>query len=156
MKKIRNKSPEGHILTDFRAFGFKPRMLFVDEFASILTQLDNKQAKEATDLLKQLILKNRQAGYFVCVSTQQPNAKIIDTDVRDNLMLRIFMGSPKDEVKKMVFGSGVNLPALLVGKGVGYVQFGRSDVQCFRAPTLPAGKMELYRLVKECMKTQKS
>ncbi len=27
MKKIRNKSPEGHILTDFRAFGFKPRML---------------------------------------------------------------------------------------------------------------------------------
>lgn len=156
MKTIRSKTPEGHILTDFRAFGFKPNMLFVDEFASILTQLDNKQAKEATDLLKQLILKNRQAGYFVCVSTQQPNARIIDTDVRDNLMLRIFMGSPKDEVKKMVFGSGVNLPALLVGEGVGYVQFGRSDVQCFRAPTLPAGKMELYRLVKECMKTQKS
>lgn len=157
MKKIRKKQPGGHILTDFRAFGLKPKMLFIDEFASILTQLNSKQVKEATRLLKQLVLKNRQAGYFVCISTQQPNAKIIDTDVRDNLMLRIFMGEPKTEVKTMVFGSGVELPELelLDGQGVGFIQFAGSDiVQAFRSPTLPTDKMELYELVKDCMKMQ--
>lgn len=155
MKKIRKKQPEGHILTDARAFGLRPKMLFIDEFASILIQLNAKQAKEATSLLKQLVLKNRQSGCFVCISTQQPNAKIIDTDVRDNLMLRIFMGEPKTEVKTMVFGSGVELPELLDGQGVGFVQFaGNNVVQAFRSPTLPTDKMKLYELVKECMKMQ--
>lgn len=155
MKKVRNKTPKGHILTDFRSFNLKPKMLFVDEFASILSQLSSKQAKEATSLLKQLVLKNRQAGCFVCISTQQPNAKIIDTDVRDNLMLRIFMGEPKTEVKTMVFGSGVELPELLDGQGVGFVQFAGSDVvQIFHSATLPSDRMQLYKLVKDCMKMQ--
>ncbi|MBW7986614.1 AAA family ATPase [Lactobacillus helveticus] len=155
MKKIRKEQPKGHILTDFRSFHLKPKMLFIDEFASILTQLDNKQAKEATYLLKQLVLKNRQSGCFLCLSTQQPNAKIIDTDVRDNLMLRIFMGEPKTEAKTMVFGSNAELPDPLDGKGVGFVQFAGSDVvQAFRSPTLPTDKMKLYELVKDCMKMQ--
>lgn len=155
MKKVREKQPEGHILTDFRSFQLCPKMLFIDEFASILTQLNTKQAKEATSLLKQLVLKNRQSGCFVCISTQQPNAKIIDTDVRDNLMLRIFMGEPKTEVKTMLFGSNVELPDPLDGQGVGFVQFAGSDVvQAFRSTTLPIDKMKLYKLVKECMKSQ--
>lgn len=155
MKTIRSKTPKGHILTDFRSFNLKPKMLFVDEFASILSQLSSKQAKEATSLLKQLVLKNRQAGCFVCISTQQPNAKILDTDVRDNLMLRIFMGRPKTEVKTMVFGSGVELPELSADQGVGYVQFAGSDVvQIFHSATLPSDRMQLYKLVKDCMKMQ--
>ena len=155
MKRIREKNPQGHILTDARAFGLRPKMLFIDEFASILTQLSPRQVKEATGLLKQLVLKNRQANYFVCISTQQPNAKVIDTDVRDNLMLRIFMGEPKTEVETMVFGSGAELPEHLEGKGVGFIQLAGSDVvRTFRSPTLPTDKMELYKLVKECMKMQ--
>lgn len=152
MKEIRNKSPKGHILTDFRSFNLKPKMLFIDEFASILVQLTPKQAKEATTLLKELVLKNRQAGCFVCISTQQPNARIIDTDVRDNLMLRIYMGDPKSETKTMMFGAGAELPDHLDGPGVGFVQFAGSDVvQAFRSPTLPGDKMQLYDLVKECL-----
>ena len=155
MKDIRKKQPIGHILVDYKSFGMQPKVLFIDEFASILTQLNSRQAKEAISLLKQLVLKNRQSGTFVCISTQQPNAKILDTDVRDNLMLRLFMGVPRSEVKGMVFGSGVELPNPLSGKGTGFIQFaGNDQVKTFRSPTLPTDPMALFELVKECMKAQ--
>lgn len=156
MDKLRKKAPQNHLMSDFRSYNMKPKFLFIDEFASIQTQLNPKQKKEAAALLKQLILKNRQSGCFVCLATQQPNSKILDTDVRDNLMLRIFLGQPKTEVKTMMFGAGAVLPEKAVdGKGVGYIQFAdKDDISVFHSATLPESSNDLYEFVKECLKNQ--
>lgn len=156
MNKLRKKAPQNHLMSDFRSYNLKPKFLFIDEFASIQTQLNPKQKKEAAALLKQLILKNRQSGCFVCLATQQPNSKILDTDIRDNLMLRIFLGQPKTEVKTMMFGAGAVLPEKAVdGKGVGYIQFAdKDDISVFHSATLPESSNDLYEFVKECLKNQ--
>lgn len=164
MKQLREQDPKGHMLDDFRAFNLRPKMLFIDEFASIITDLKadkdgKKLASEANSLLKRLILKNRQSGCFITISTQSPNAKTIDTDQRDNLLLRIFMGQPRDEVKRMVFGSGVELPKIdFVTKskdgkskkiaGLGFIQFaGQDEIKVYHSATLPSGD-DLYHFVR--------
>lgn len=158
MQSIREKKPEGHILTDYRAFNMRPSMLFIDEWAAILTQMDSKSAKEADSFLKELILKNRQSGNLVCISLQHPNAKNINSEVRDNLLCRIFTGKPQDEVKRMMFGSGIELPDIPFSEpGEGFIQIA-GNIQIpvlFKSPTLPKDKNDLYDFMAKALSNQK-
>lgn len=136
----------------------RPSMLFIDEWAAILTQMDSKSAKEADSLLKELILKNRQSGNLVCISLQHPNAKNINSEVRDNLLCRIFTGKPQDEVKRMMFGSGIELPDIPFSEpGEGFIQIA-GNIQIpvlFKSPTLPKDKNDLYDFMAKALSNQK-
>lgn len=57
------------------------------------------------DGIKQIILLGRQAGVFILVSAQQMRAETLNTDLRDNLGLRIALGANSIEGYRMVFGS---------------------------------------------------
>lgn len=101
-------------------YGLKPVVLFFDEFTSFRISCDKKLNDEVMKRLSEIILKGRQMGVFCILSTQQPNAESIPTHLRDNLSLRVSLGSLSSEGYRMLFGNGYSLRNI-DGLGVGYI-----------------------------------
>ncbi|HFR3884943.1 TPA: FtsK/SpoIIIE domain-containing protein, partial [Streptococcus suis] len=112
--------------TNFADHGYKPLWLLVDELGAFQASGTDKKSKETIvevmDGIKQIILLGRQAGIFILVSAQQMRAETLNTDLRDNLGLRIALGANSNEGYRMVFGSATpdNLKPIEV-KGAGYL-----------------------------------
>lgn len=74
------------------------------------------------DYIRQIILKGRQAEIvFILVSSQQMSANTLNTDLRDNLGLRVALGANSQEGYKMVFGSASPTPQPIEEKGAGFL-----------------------------------
>lgn len=101
-------------------YGLNPIALFIDEFTSLKISCDKKTSDEIMGRLTEIILKGRQVGVTVILSTQQPNANSISTEIRDNLSLRVSLGSLSSEGYRMAFGGGYDLKNI-EGVGVGYI-----------------------------------
>lgn len=101
-------------------YGLKPVVLFFDEFTSFRISCDKKINDEVMGRLSEIILKGRQVGISIILSTQQANANSISTEIRDNLSLRVSLGSLSSEGYRMAFGSGYDLKNI-DGVGVGYI-----------------------------------
>lgn len=102
--------------SNFVDHGYNPIWLIFDEMGSFQASGTDKKSKdivnEVMDSLKQLILLGRAAGVFILIAAQQMNANTINTDLRDNLGLRIALGANSSEGYRMVFGSNTpeNIP----------------------------------------------
>lgn len=130
--------------TNFADHDFKPLCLFFDEMGAFQASGTDKKSKETivevTDGIKQIILLGRQAGIFILVSAQQMRAETLNTDLRDNLGLRIALGANSNEGYRMVFGSATpdHLKPIEV-KGAGYLYMqgsGRENAQYWESPYL--------------------
>ncbi|MDR0489871.1 MAG: hypothetical protein LBH28_01305 [Oscillospiraceae bacterium] len=89
----------------FVDYGLKPVFIIFDELGAFRASADKKVFTETMDNLTEVILKGREMGIFCVLSTQQPNANNIPTELRDNLSVRLaWLRSPNSEP---VF-SGVN------------------------------------------------
>lgn len=151
--------------SNFVDHGYNPVWLIFDEMGAFQASATDKKSKdivnEVMDSLKQLILLGRAAGVFILVAAQQMNANTINTDLRDNLGLRIALGSNSSEGYRMVFGSNTpdNIP-LIETKGAGllYMQgFGKETAQYWEAPFIDTKKFnfieELTRYVNSPIET---
>ncbi|NQP37045.1 otitis media-associated H10 [Streptococcus suis] len=132
--------------TNFADHGYKPLWPLVDELGAFQASGTDKKSKETIvevmDGIKQIILLGRQAGIFILVSAQQMRAETLNTDLRDNLGLRIALGANSNEGYRMVFGSATpdNLKPIEV-KGAGYLYMqgsGRENAQYWESPYLDA------------------
>lgn len=56
------------------------------------------------DGIKQIITLGHQSGVFILIAAQQMRSETLSTDLRDNLALRIILGSNSSEAYRMVFG----------------------------------------------------
>lgn len=83
---------------------FKPYIIVIDEVASLMAMMSSTEKNRFTDRLLMLIMLGRASLVNVILATQQGNSKIISTDIRDNLGLRILLGSSSSESRRMVFG----------------------------------------------------
>lgn len=112
--------------SNFTDHGFKPIWLIFDEMGAFQASGTDKKSKEVIvevmDGIKQIILLGRQAGVFILISAQQMRAETLNTDLRDNLGLRISLGANSTEGYRMVFGSATpdKLKPIEV-KGAGYL-----------------------------------
>ena len=91
------------------------------------------------DGIKQIILLGRQAGLFVLISAQQMSASTLNTDLRDNLGLRIALGQNSNEGYRMVFGSATPEPQPIEVKGSGFLfkqGTGKETAQYWESPFL--------------------
>lgn len=91
---------------NFRTCDLKMIIIVIDEVAAwIASMTDTKQRKYAQELLNQLIFKGRSSGFYLILSTQQPNAQVISTAIRDNLLTRILLmkGQTSKELINMIF-----------------------------------------------------
>lgn len=119
-------------------YGLKPIFLIFDELGAFRASADKKIFTEAMDNLTEIILKGREMGVFCVLSTQQPNANNIPTELRDNLSVRLAMGNMSSEAYKMVFGDIADLETLnTVGAGYIYLDGqGWNKPKFFEAPYL--------------------
>ena len=86
-------------------YGMNPIFLVFDEFVAFAGTLDTKEKKEMNGYLLELILKGRQAGVFVILATQRPDAEFLSGNIRDQLGLRVALGGMSTDGYGMVFGN---------------------------------------------------
>lgn len=107
---------------DYVAYGLKPYFLIFDELLAFISMLDNKEKKEVMSKLTNIVVKGRQAGVFVIFATQRPDTDVLDGKVRDQLGLRIALGSLSEDGYKMVFGKTNTAYKEIELDGAGYYQ----------------------------------
>ncbi|MCW6663780.1 FtsK/SpoIIIE domain-containing protein [Aerococcaceae bacterium NML190073] len=130
--------------SNFADHGFNMTWLIFDEMGAFQASGTDKKSKEVInevmDGIKQIILLGRQAGIFILVSAQQVNADTLNTDLRDNLGLRIALGANSSEGYRMVFGSAtppVKHPIEVQGAGYLYMQgSGKESAEYWESPYL--------------------
>jgi len=139
--------------SNFSEHGFKPICLILDEMGAFQASGTDKKSKEVIvevmDGIKQIILLGRQAGVFILISAQQMRAETLNTDLRDNLGLRIALGANSSEGYRMVFGSATpdKLKPIEV-KGAGYLYMqgsGKETAQYWESPYLDTTQFDFIK-----------
>lgn len=102
---IKQNSP---LNADAYDLGMTPNFLFIDELASIRDSCgSSKQGKELwNEILQNLGLiarKGRQAGFHLCLSTQDPNADNIPVELRLQISSVLFLSNIGIDRLKMAF-----------------------------------------------------
>ncbi|UZW13172.1 FtsK/SpoIIIE domain-containing protein [Clostridium pasteurianum] len=93
---------------DYKDYGYKPVVIIFDEMAAFMASVDKKLSKEVNDYMAEIVMKGRQAGIFMILTTQRPDADVIKTNIRDQLGLRIALGEMSKTAYSMIFGSDFN------------------------------------------------
>ena len=139
---------------DYVAYGMKPYFLIFDELLAFMSILDNKEKKEVMAKLTNIVVKGRQAGVFVIFATQRPDTDVLDGKVRDQLGLRIALGSLSNDGYRMIFGD-TNTAFKEIGlKGTGYYQIKEmvDRPKVFLSPYITNGDLvseEIMNLIQE-------
>lgn len=131
---------------DFTHYDLPPVILVLDEYVAFADSLTKKEKDEFKALVMQIVLKGREAGVFVLLATQRPDAEYLSGNVRDQLGLRVSLGKMSAEGYRMTFGT---TDQKLRNKGVrgrGYIYMdGYAYIQEFYAPLVP----DSYQFINE-------
>lgn len=129
----------------------KPIVIIMDEVGSLVANVDNKELKRFTGLMTRLVQMGRSSLTNIIITTQQPNAQVISTAIRDQLSLRILMGSPSPELKRMVFGDGAELSDYLEAYTGHYVINGQTSTpQLFEGVDLHKNNFNELKTFQKC------
>lgn len=91
---------------DYYTLGMKPLFVIFDEVMAFMAgSQDAKLVKEVNGYLMNIIAKGRQSGVFMVITMQRPDAKFLDAAIRDQLGMRVSLGSMTDDGVAMVFGN---------------------------------------------------
>ncbi|HBJ9162213.1 hypothetical protein [Listeria seeligeri] len=126
---------------DFRYYKLKPVFVIIDEFVALQQGFVKKEDKEKFGYyLRQIVLMGREAGYFLILTTQRPDASFMPGDVRDQLGLRIALGRMSSDGYNMAFGrvdkTFVNFEGEK-GRGYCFMDGVTTEVRSFYSPFVP-------------------
>lgn len=139
----------GYSFVDYK---LKPVFIIFDELGAFRASADKKAFAETMANLTEVILKGREMGVFCVLSTQQPNANNIPTELRDNLSVRLAMGNMSSEAYRMVFGDDIRDLQSVSGVGNGYIYLdglGWSKPKPFEAPYLDYKNFDFIKELKK-------
>ncbi|WP_339011787.1 FtsK/SpoIIIE domain-containing protein [Lactococcus garvieae] len=124
----------------FQNYELPPMFILIDEWTAFYTSLDSRKTKLVDDLMAQLILKGRQAGVFLIVAMQRPDAEYLSANLRDNMMARLALGKLSKTGYRMIFGEDyANKNYLYIKKksGRGYAALDGGMPSEFYSPLVP-------------------
>ncbi|MBT2625720.1 DNA translocase FtsK [Bacillus sp. ISL-32] len=124
---------------NYAYLGLKPVFIFFDEYVAFMDLLDMKERNEALSYMKQLVMLGRQAGYFLVLGAQRPDAKYLADGIRDQFSFRVSLGLMSETGYGMMFG---DVDKAFVNKketGRGYADMGTGTVFEFYSPYVPKG-----------------
>ena len=81
----------------------------------------------------------RQAGFFLILACQRPDAKYLGDGIRDQFNFRVALGRMSEMGYGMMFGETDKDFFLKQIKGRGYVDVGTSVISEFYTPLVPKG-----------------
>ena len=140
---------------DYKDYGYKPVVVIFDEIAAFMASVDKKLSKEVNDYMAEIVMKGRQAGVFMILTTQRPDADVIKTNIRDQLGLRIALGDMSKTAYTMVFGSDFNdleLNNNAPGNGYIFIDGVNSKPVRFQSPYFEPN----YNFVRDLIKTTRN
>ncbi|MCY7794596.1 coupling conjugation protein ConQ [Bacillus spizizenii] len=124
---------------NYAYLGLKPVFIFFDEYVAFMDFLDMKERNEALSYMKQLVMKGRQAGYFLVLGAQRPDAKYLADGIRDQFSFRVSLGLMSDTGYGMMFGDVDKAYVNKKETGRGYANVGTGSVLEFYSPIVPIG-----------------
>lgn len=134
---------------NYAYLGLPPHFLIFDEYVAFMEMLTTKENAAVLNKLKQIVMLGRQAGYFLILACQRPDAKYLGDGIRDQFNFRVALGRMSELGYSMMFGE-VNKDFFLKQiKGRGYVDTGTSVISEFYTPLVPKGHdflMEIGKL----------
>ncbi len=107
--------------------------------------LGTKENAAVLNKLKQIVMLGRQAGFFLILACQRPDAKYLGDGIRDQFNFRVALGRMSEMGYGMLFGETDKDFFLKQIKGRGYVDTGTSVISEFYTPLVPKG----YDFLKE-------
>lgn len=120
--------------------GYEPQILLVDEYPSLVAQMDSKQLKDWEAKLGNIARLSRQLSQGVILIMQQAGAgeNGLPTSIREQLVNRVFLGNSESisqQSSEMVFGqSKKDLPSPLFAVGEGLMSIDGNTPTSFLAP----------------------
>lgn len=92
---------------NYAYLGLPPCFLIFDEYVAFFEMLGTKESVGLLSQLKKIVMLGRQAGYFLIVACQRPDAKYFSDGIRDNFNFRVGLGRISELGYGMLFGSDV-------------------------------------------------
>ena len=125
---------------NYAYLGLYPHFLVFDEYVAFMEMLASKENTAVLTKLKQIVMLGRQAGFFLILACQRPDAKYLGDGIRDQFNFRVALGRMSELGYGMVFGSDVQKQFFLKQiKGRGYVDKGDHVISEFYTPLVPKG-----------------
>lgn len=122
---------------NYAYLGLAPYFLIFDEYVAYMEILSTKESSIILNKLKQIVMLGRQAGFFLILACQRPDAKYLGDGIRDQFNFRVALGRMSELGYSMMFGE-VNKEFFLKRiKGRGYVDTGTSVISEFYTPLIP-------------------
>ena len=139
------KMPDYRTGNNYAALGLPAHFLIFDEYVAFMEMLGNKENVSVLSYLKQIVMLGRQAGFFLILACQRPDAKYLGDGIRDQFNFRVALGRNSELGYNMMFGETDKEYFLKQIKGRGYVDCGKGVISEFYTPLVPKG----YDFLKE-------
>ncbi|OFI46046.1 cell division protein FtsK [Floricoccus penangensis] len=138
---------------NYAYLGLPANFLIFDEYVAFMDML-SRDSTEVISKLKQIVMLGRQAGFFLILACQRPDAKYLGDGIRDQFNFRVALGRMSELGYGMMFGSDTQKQFFLKPiKGRGYVDTGTSVISEFYTPLVPNGYDFLKQIGKLANKT---
>ena len=124
---------------NYAYLGLAPHFLIFDEYVAFMEMLGTKENAAVLNKLKQIVMFGRQAGFFLILACQRPDAKYLGDGIRDQFNFRVALGRMSEMGYGMMFGETTKDFFLKQIKGRGYVDVGTSVISEFYTPLVPKG-----------------
>ncbi len=124
---------------NYAYLGLPPHFLIFDEYVAFMEMLTVKENAAVLNKLKQIVMLGRQAGYFLILVCQRPDAKHLGDGIRDQFNFRVALGRMSELGYSMMFSEADKDFFLKQIKGRGYVDVGTSVISEFYTPLVPKG-----------------
>ena len=124
---------------NYAYLGLAPHFLIFDEYVAFMEMLTTKENAAVLNKLKQIVMLGRQAGYFLILACQRPDAKYLGDGIRDQFNFRVALGRMSELGYSMMFGEVDKVFFLKQIKERGYVDTGTSVISEFYTPLVPKG-----------------
>lgn len=109
--------------------GYKPMLVVVEEYVSLLSSLDKKQKEEIERIVKNISVLARQCNIHLMIVMQSAGTENIQSTTRSNLT-KVLLGNAQSNILTATFGTGVDIPKInsKLNKGEGLMQLDRISV----------------------------
>lgn len=130
--------------------GLPPALLVIEEYSSLVASLNSREKTDFENMVSIIAQKSRSLSMGVCIVMQQPRSDSLSTNIREQLVNAIFLGShPSKECSNMMFGTA-DVPNVKKDKGVGLYSIEREPSKEFQAPIFDRDVFETILPVWEC------
>ena len=111
------------------------KYLLFDEFSSFAMSKDSKGFKELMGKVSHLAFMGRSFGYHLILISQQFNAKVLDTAIREQFGIKIYMGSTiSTESAAMLFPNCEIDKSVHLPRFCGYISMPERDLETIMIP----------------------